>query len=894
MPLAPGTRLGPYEVTAKIGEGGMGEVYQARDTTLDRDVALKVLPAAFTSDPDRAARFEREAKVLASLNHPNIGGIHGFQDADGVKALVIELVEGPTLADRIKHGPIAIDDALPIARQIAEALEAAHEAGVIHRDLKPANIKVREDGTVKVLDFGLAKALDTAPDADPSQSPTLTAAATQMGVILGTAAYMSPEQARGKPVDKRADIWSFGCVLYEMLVGQRVFEATDVSLTLADVLRAEPDWTGLPDDLPAALRTYLRLCLEKDPRVRVRDIGDVRLALDGRFESARQGETAPSSRPAARGWRWVVPVGVAVAVVSGLVTGLGVWSFMRADPQPLAPTRRFTIEQPSEAPLDGSGPVLALSSDGQVLVYTARRGTESYLFRRSMDQLESVPIRDTVGASAPTLSPDGRWVLFNDDAGAFGLKKVAFAGGEATSIVERPNVAGSSWGPDDTIVFGDFNAGLFRVSANGGTPEQLTTLGADDERHVRPAYLPSGSAALFTVTRGLRQDAASTIAVYSFATNSWHELLEGAFPRYSLGHLVFSRGDSVWAVPFDPERLETTGEPFLVVDGVATLRGLGQAAHFDVASDGTLVYVPDDSRVGAGGQLSGTRTVAWMDRRGTRTPLLDDPSGYFNPRVSPDGRRLLLQRLDFETGLNTVWMHEPERQLLSAFSIDPPYNGFPIWTPDGREVTLRLGRPGSNLATAPADGSEAPALLLEMEHAQRPNSWSPDGDALLFDEEHPETGTDLWVLPADGVPRPFVVTSANELAAEFSPSGRWVAYESDASGQREIYLTPYPGPGARLQVSTDGGLRPRWSPDGNEIFYVTEGGRAMSVLLEATAPVQLGAPQELFDNPGLFVLTIDPHPDGERFAVLSESSGSTKINVVLNWLEELERPDPAN
>jgi len=749
MSLSPGTRLGHYDVTSLLGEGGMGQVWQATDTQLNRQVALKILPDAFATDPDRLARFTREAQIRASLHHPNIAAIYGIEESEGTRALVLELVEGPTLADRIRQGPIPLDEALPIAKQIADALAAAHEAGVIHRDLKPANIKVREDGTVKVLDFGLAKALDPNPDGDPSQSPTLTAAAaTQMGVIMGTAAYMSPEQARGKPVDKRADIWAFGCVLYEMLVGRRVFEAADVSLTLADVMRAEPDWTGLPQDLPAALHTCLRLCLEKDPRRRVRDIGDVGLALDGRFESARQDATTPSARSAAPGWRWVVPVGVTVAVVSSLATGLGVWRFMRAEPQPLAPTRRFTIEQPSAARLAGRGPVLALSSDGQVLVYTARRETELQLYRRSMDQLEPVPIRDTVGAGAPAISPDGRWVLFNDDEGDFGLKKVALAGGEAIRLVERPNVLGSGWGPDDTVVFADADAGLFRVSANGGSPEQLTTLGGDDERHWRPTYLPSGSGVLFTVTRGLRELTRGSVAVYSCTTSSWHELLEGSVPRYSLGLLVFSRGDSVWAVPFDPERLETTGEPFLVVDGVATFPGLVLAAHFDGASDGTLVYVSEDSGVGGGGRVSESRTVAWVERRGTRTLLLDDPSGYFNPRVSPDGRRLLLQRLDFETRLNTVWMHDPERRLLSAFSIDPPYNGFPIWTPDGRDVTLSLGRPANNLATAPADGSEAPVVLLEREHLQRPNSWSPEGDALLFDEQHPETGLDqiLFIL----------------------------------------------------------------------------------------------------------------------------------------------------
>ena len=494
MALQVGSRLGHYDVTALIGEGGMGQVYRATDTQLGRDVALKILPDAFAADPDRLARFQREAQVLASLNHPGIAAIYGIEKSDDTQALVLELVEGPTLADRIAKGPIPLDEALPIAKQIAEALEAAHEAGVIHRDLKPANIKVREDGTVKVLDFGLAKALDTTPQGDPSQSPTLTAAATQMGVILGTAAYMSPEQARGKPVDRRADIWAFGCVLFEMLTGHRAFQGEDISLTLADVMRADPAWKGLPEGLSPSLATYLRRCFEKDPRQRVRDIGDVRLALEGGFAASSwtgEGTPATGSEPKSLIWQRVVPI-VGTGIASAIVAGLAITTLTRDGPRPVV---RF-VEDLGGRLDQASGPLLSLSPDGTKLAYAVDGSEGPRLYVRAFDQRAAIAIEGTKGATNLFWSPDGEWVGFQNENA---LYKVSLAGGSPQILAEFSLLAGgASWGADDNVVYGS-TTGLRRVSADGGTPEQVTTTSSDQGElgHLWPQILPGGDAVLF-------------------------------------------------------------------------------------------------------------------------------------------------------------------------------------------------------------------------------------------------------------------------------------------------------------------------------------------------------------------------------------------------------------
>ena len=614
MPLSPGTRLGVYKVSAKIGEGGMGEVWQARDTKLDRDVALKVLPEAFTSDPDRLARFEREAKVLASLNHPNIGSIYGLEEAEGVKALVLELVEGPTLADRIKQGPILLDEALPIAKQIAEALEAAHEQGVIHRDLKPANIKVKDDGTVKVLDFGLAKAFQ--PDASGpniSASPTisLTAAATQMGMVIGTAAYMSPEQASGKAVDRRADVWAFGVVLYEMLTGTRPFVGDDVSKTLAHVIAIDPDWSALPKKVPPVLGTFLRSCLEKSPKQRVQAIGDVRLAMAGAFDVAIPPPVAlpePAVAAPQQLWQRPVPAGLGVLVLVA-VTGIGVWTATRPAPHPVARTMLAVL--PGEPlRLSVSTTDVAISPAGTHVVYAGARDEQPQLYVRALDELEPTALTG-LGSQPrnPFVSPDGNWVGFFD--GARALQRVSIRGGPPVPIAEVDGIPrGASWGADDTIVYatGSADAGLWQVASGGGEPELLTT--PDRERgerdHYWPEILPGGQAVLFTIVpQGSIENA--QIAVLSLESRTYEVVLPGgSHARYvPTGHLVYGVRGTLQAVGFDLDRLEVTSDPVPVVDTV-NMKNTG-AVNFGVALNQSLVYVR------GGAATAGRFSLVWVD-----------------------------------------------------------------------------------------------------------------------------------------------------------------------------------------------------------------------------------------------------------------------------------------
>ena len=646
MTLNAGDRLGSYSVTAKIGAGGMGEVYRARDTTLDRDVALKVLPEAFTSDPDRLARFEREAKLLASLNHPNIGSIYGLEEdeAGGTRALVLELIEGPTLADVIGQGPMAIEDALPIARQIAEALEAAHERGIIHRDLKPANIKVKPDGSVKVLDFGLAKAFQSdANEPSASLSPTisLTAVATQMGMVMGTAAYMSPEQARGKAVDKHADIWAFGVVLYEMLAGTRPFQGEDVSLTLASVMKSDVDVKTLPLDVPAAVRTVLRRCLEKDPSQRIRDVGDVRLAMAGAFETTVAAQSDTRVATPLHFWQRSVPA-VGILVTALLIMGLGVWGLTRPAAVP-AEVVRFVIPPPDAAPFDFAGLYkdLAISADGTQVIYQARdRGGGLQLTLRPIDELGGASLRGAEGGVAPFFSPGGEWVGFLSDGGGTTLQKVSIFGGPPVTLTEFNGIiTDASWGTDDQIIFGALNGGLFRVPGGGGEPDVLTSPDADEgERsHQDPSVIPGRQAVLFAML--VDGSAERQLAVLARDTGEVTRLgLAGAQPQYaSTGHLVYAVGDgSVRAAPFDVDRLEVTGNPVPILEDVVVNSASG-AANFSIAANGRLVYA---SGAGSGG----ARSLVWVDREGREELLAAEPGSYTTPRVSPDGTRVAVDR----------------------------------------------------------------------------------------------------------------------------------------------------------------------------------------------------------------------------------------------------------
>ena len=917
MSLQTGTTIGVYEVTGHLGTGGMGEVYRARDTKLDREVALKVLPDAFTKDPDRLARFEREAKVLASLNHPNIGGIYGLEDSHSTssgqagRALVLELVDGPTLADRIAQGPIPLDDALSIATQIAEALEAAHEQGVIHRDLKPANVKVKTDGTVKVLDFGLAKAFQ--PDAsDPSvsMSPTmsLTAAATQIGMIVGTAAYMAPEQAAGKAVDKRCDIWAFGVVLHEMLTGQRLFGGEDVSHTLAYVLTREIDWGSLAGDTPDTLRRLLRRCLERDPRKRMRDIGEARIALnEAEAEEEPQGsaETPHTDRvvaPELRRWqRPVVIAGVLVALAVGAVGSRLFWTPALPSPEP----KRFTVTLPDSDTLPaGTGELLALSPDGRTLVYAGTHDGVPQLFRRPIDQFEATPMPGTEGGGAPFFSPDGQWVGF--DIGQQ-LSKVAMAGGPPQTLVEDASMRGADWGADDLIVYG-VNApggGLMQIPAAGGEPTPLFT-SEDQRRSWYPQVLPESNAVLFTLAD------ASTVNVgelhlLQLDTGAHRTLLPNAVAGrlLSTGHLVFVRSGALWAVPFDRTSLAIAGTPVPVVEGVR-VEG-GGAVQYGTADDGSLVYIP-------GPTATGLRSLVWVDRGGEEEVLTLSARDYQGLSLSPDGTRAAV--IAGQDGGNTdVWVSELARGTLTRLTSQPGVDTYPLWSPDGQHVvfvSIEGGRP--TVYRRVADGSGTPERLLTDETTIEfvPSDWSPDGETLFLTALSPEADGDIGMVSSDGSGtwEPLLQTSANERSPAISPDGRWLAYDSDESGRFEVYVQRFPEILGRQQVSVGGGHRPRWSEDGRELFYLrapagppTAVARVTVETTDSDPPVlAFGEEALLFDwryySPNSAARQWDLHPDGQRFLMITsgreevDGSGRAEINVVLDWFEELKARVP--
>lgn len=904
MALTTGARLGVYEVTAQIGVGGMGEVYRARDTKLGREVALKILPDAFVSDPERVARFQREAKTLASLNHPNIGGIYGLEDANAVTALVLELVEGPTLADRIAQGPIPIDEALPLAKQIAEALGAAHEQGVIHRDLKPANIKVRPDGTVKVLDFGLAKTTDLVGSAsNASQSPTIiTPAMTETGVILGTAAYMSPEQARGLVLDKRSDLWSFGCVLYEMLTGRRPFTGDTVSDVSAAILAREPDWTPLPEVTPAAIRKVLRRCLEKDRRRRLADAGDARLEI----EEALASPNAETATPARTASRRVVAMAIALTGAV-LIIALLPWAVMRPTPQASVRPARFALVPPPAQALTTSGAVrdVVLSPNGTQLVYTGARGQ---LMVRSLDQLDARPLSGVTNAVAPFLSPDGRWIgFFTGTSGE--LKKVAIAGGTPITLCRFVGVPrGASWSLDDTIVFAtnEPTTGLFRVRADGGKAEVLTTPDSGkgmEEDHLFPSVLPNGRAVLFTIAAASSTAANAQVAVLDLTTGRRKTLIRGGSQAeyVNTGHLIFAAAGSLRAVRFDVAKLEVLGDSVPVVDQVMT--AVTGAANFSVARDGTLAYVVG----GLATQSSGARSLVWVTRQGREEPIPVPARAYLYPSISPEGTRVALAIDDQE---RDIWTCDVARQTLTRLTFDPGRDWYPGWSPDGRRIVFMSRRAGvPNLYSRLADGSGTEERLTISSNIQFGTpSFTPDGTRLVFTEVVPGTGEDLRLLSidpstgrpvGDGQSEPLLQTIFAERNAQISPDGHWLAYESNESGQEEIHVRPFPKVGGgRWQVSSDGGTAPLWARSGRELFY-REGNSMMSASIQTTPTFSAGNPTKLFERKfsGLG-RTYDVSRDGQRFLMIKDNTSGDQAStpasmvVVLNWFEELKAKVP--
>ena len=904
MPLSDGARLGSYEILSALGAGGMGEVYRARDTRLDRNVAIKILPQAFAADAERVARFQREAKVLASLNHPYIAAIYGLEDADGVKALVMELVEGEDLAQRLARGAIPVDEALPIAKQIAEALEAAHEQGIIHRDLKPANIKLRLDGTVKVLDFGLAKALEPAlTSADVAQSPTITSPAmTRMGVILGTAAYMSPEQAKGRLADKRSDVWAFGCVLFEMLTRKRAFEGEDVSDTLASVLKGEPAWSLLPGEVPVSIRTLLTGCLAKDPRQRIADLSVALFVINHQGSLVPPGH-APISNRSQRARRKALVV--TAVVVVGLASGYAGWTLKPGAPRAVT---RSTIPLLMGHSFSNTGVhVVALSADGSRLVYTANLR----LYMRAMDQLEATPIGGTEGTPDtagrnPFFSPDGQWIGFWQDGQ---LKKISVTGGAPVVLCAAQNPFGASWTIDNTILYGQGEqgaGGIWRVSGDGGKPEHLVKLEAGDVAQ-SPQMLPGGRAILFTLARRMDWDTAQ-IVVQSLDTGGRHVVVQrGTDAQYvPTGHLVYALGGTVLAVAFDVRTLAVRGGAVPLVEDVAHQN---VTAHFAISSQGALVYVPRDAVRGGRPQ----RTLVWVDRQGHEDPINAPPRAYFYPRLSPDGTRVALDVRDQEYD---IWIWDLARKTLTRLTLGPTFEQYAVWTPDGRAVIFsssQFGGPSSprGLFRQASDGTGTIEQLTQGAVAQFASAVTPDGTAVIFREETPprklgtRPGSDLLLLPLGGErrPRPLLQTPSDELNAEVSPDGHWLAYQSNESGRHEIYVRPFPNVDAgKVQVSTSGGTQPLWARNGRELFYVSMGvlmrvPLTMGSTFEAgTATKLLDSPYFLAPPPGLGLGRMyDVSPDGRRFLIIKDSStsdepaASARIIFVQNWFEELKR-----
>jgi serine/threonine protein kinase/Tol biopolymer transport system component len=880
-----GRRLGIYHVQELIGAGGMGEVYRARDTRLGRDVAIKILPAVFVSDPQRLARFEREARVLASLNHPNIATIHGIEEGDpstgsgqAAPALVMELVDGETLAERIARGPLRIGDALAIATQIAEALDAAHEKGIVHRDLKPANIKITPGGTVKVLDFGLAKAIHPEGLAGgPSNAPTMTVSGTREGVIVGTAAYMSPEQARGLAVDKRTDIWAFGCVLYEMLTGRAAFSGETISDVVAAILEREPDWDALPSALSPALRRVLRRCLDKDPKRRVRDIGDARADLADTSTPETAAGTGPSTGRRRDIWRIV-----AVAALGGvLVLSLVIRDRLtRATVAPSSVTRT-TLTLPGGQELDTAGGAapIAISPDGQRVAYVARRDGRAQLYVRELDAFEPMLMAGTDGAMYPFFSPDGMSVAFFADGK---LKRSSILGGGPVPICDAPNIGpGGTWGSDGTIVFDPGDVGLMHVPAAGGMPRLLTT--ADPSRDARdlawPRFLPGGRALVLTLADD-RSEQASVLAALALDSGEWHVLGPGEQAQYvSSGHLVYHaphvREGEVQAIQFDAASLAVRGRPFPVLDSVFRARG-GGAAYFAAALAGTLVFAP--------GGLQ--HTLVDVDRAGRRTPLLDDRRGFRFPSLSPDGRRLAVT---IDPRPSQIWVYDLARRSGIPIATEGHSLGS-VWTRDGRHV---LYGSQADIYQRTADASAPPERLLTRDRPQYPSSWSSDGRLLVFHEENATNTSDIRIMQIGGGERPLITTPATELHGEISPDGRWFVFTSDESGRNEVHVRPFPNVDAGQWIVSRGGESPRWSRDGREIFYMN-GASLMSVTVDLSArSFVAGAPVTLLTGPFDTTqdMNYDVFPDGQHFVMVQADPDArpTRLQVVLNWSEELKR-----
>jgi serine/threonine-protein kinase len=904
-----GRTLSQYEVIEKLGAGGMGEVYCAKDTKLGRDVALKILPASFTNDPERVARFRREAQVLASLNHPHIAQIHGLEEVNGTQFLVLELIDGETLADRIAKGPLPVDEALTIAKQIAEALEAAHERGIVHRDLKPANIALTQDGHVKVLDFGLAKATEASGSSfDLANSPTIASPAmmTGVGTILGTAAYMSPEQAKGRVADKRSDVWAFGCVLYEMLTGKRLFDGEEVSDTLAAILRGEPDWTLIPSDMPRFASILLRHCLEKNRAMRLPDMAAARFVLT-------EGATwdAPAAPvPAARASRlshaspWIV----AATTTAALGVGLVLW----APGKPAAPFGlvRLTAELGVDVSLGGAdtaGGDLAISPDGQRVVFAAHGNPrrESQLYIRSLARLQATPLGGTDGARYPFFSPDGQWVAFFAKGK---LKKVSTTGGAVVTLADASSdCCGGTWADDGTIAFvPGLQKNIVRVSSDGAQVQTLLTFNHGEVTQRWPQFLRGGRAVLYTSHNNIVGFDNATIVVQPLPTGERQVVHRGGYyGRYlPSGHVVFIQDGTLFAIPFDVDRLQLTGQPVPVIEGVTANASTG-AAQFALSDTVTLVFVRGEG-------VSSAAPIDWMSRRGATTPLRATPATWSNPTFAPDGSRLAFDIYDGER--RDVWVYDWMRDMLSRLTTDPAAALRPVWTPDGRRIAFASTRDASGAATfnlywQKADGTGDAQRLTHSANGQFATSWHPSGKFLAFHELNAKGNYDVMILAVDGdeasgwkprTPTTFLSSAFNEYEPMFSIDGHWLAYYSDESGRLEVYVRPFPGPGGKWQISTDGGTTPTWSPVRPELLYSTLDQRIMVApfaVVDGTFRAEkprLWSETPYWKRGDVPIRNFNLHPDGERLALARLPDDgpfikSDRMTLVFNFVDELHR-----
>jgi serine/threonine protein kinase/Tol biopolymer transport system component len=893
MAVEPGTRLGPYEISTQLGVGGMGEVYRATDSNLGRQVAVKVLPAAFALDADRMARFDREARTLASLNHTNIAHVYGFERGNGLTGLVMELVEGPTLADRIAAGAMPIDEALPVARQIAEALEAAHEQGVIHRDLKPANIKLRPDGTVKVLDFGLAKAVDPVTSISSVSAPTITTPAmTQMGVILGTAAYMSPEQARGKNVDKRSDIWAFGCVLYEMLTGKRAFSGDETTDVLARVIERDVDFSLVPASVPPSIRRLLRRCLEKERKNRLTDIGVARLDIDEVTShpveeiAAPPGQTLSNTSTFERiGWAEAV---IAAAAIAGTIAYA-----RRPAPTPV-PEVKFEIPM---------GPMyqandLAVSQDGRKIAYTSvsPEGRQSIMVR-ALDSTESTMVAGSTTASrqplSPSWSPDGRFLAFIVDGT---LKKVELAGGTPQVLAKVDGQpGGSTWNSDNVILFASNEHGIRSIGASGGALTEVTTRDEKLEElyHDGPQFLPDGKRFLY-VAWSMSKPESRAIYAGALGTNERTRIMDAeSNALYAKGNLFYQQGNVLMMRPFDVNALKFTGDGVPVVQNVP--KAGDEIGSFAVSESGALIY-----RSGVAQAVR--RQLAWLDRTGKTVPVVDAMFATAAFRLSPDGTRIAY--VDNEGPNADIWTYDLTRNVRTRLTTDPAADHNPIWSPDGSKIIFDSHRGGageSALYEKPANGATPERQILEgekgWEHA--PRDWSSDGLTLVFTKSGPPDGLwNIWRLPLGGEqkPAPFRTGRFLESEAVLSSNGQWLAFTSNESGRDEVVVQSWPDASqGRWQISSEGGSAPRWRRDGRELFFVDARGRLNAVSVSTQGTFSILQNSVIAQTPFPLPLVqsgagapYDVAPDGQRFLMLVPQGRVTSLplTVRLNWLNK--------